>query len=72
MTAARRVMDPSDIRQLCMVADWMHLKLLLYAIGSDTLGVKNVEALQKQWATHMFCFGEPLGVHPCIACPLLV
>lgn len=46
---------------LCMAADWVHLKLLLYAIGSGNIGKDNVKHLHSQWRTHMRSFGAPLG-----------
>ena len=64
MAAARTFCDPSEIRQVCMSADWVHLKLLLYAIGSGNVGADNRRDIEKQWAAHMQCFGAALGAIP--------
>lgn len=47
---------------LCMAADWVHLKMLLYAIGSGNIGHDNVKNLHSQWRAHLRSFGAPLGV----------
>lgn len=57
---------------LCMAADWVHLKLLLYAIGSGNIGKDNVKHLHGQWRAHLRSFGAPLGSTLLLptACPL--
>lgn len=64
MVSARAACDPQEIRQLCMAADWVHLKLLLYAIGSGALRPENVRSLHAQWRAHARSFGAPLSAPP--------
>lgn len=67
MTGSREGADPLEIRPLCLAADWVHLKLLLYAIGSGTVTADNMRTLHAQWAAHMRTFGQPLGAQRFIA-----
>eukprot|EP00892_Ulva_mutabilis_P008472 jgi/Ulvmu1/5998/UM026_0122.1 len=60
MAAARSAVDPQEVRMLCMAADWVHLKMLLYAIGSGNIGQDNVKNLHSQWRAHLRSFGAPL------------
>lgn len=64
MVGARATADPQEVRMLCMAADWVHLKLLLYAIGSGNIGKDNVKHLHGQWRAHMRSFGAPLSAPP--------
>ena len=68
MASARAACDPQEIRQLCMAADWVHLKLLLYAIGSGALRPENVRSLHAQWRAHTRSFGAPLSAPPRACC----
>lgn len=52
---------------LCQAADWVHLKMLLYAIGSGNIGSDNVKNLHSQWRAHLRSFGAPLGA--LLTCP---
>lgn len=61
MATARTACHPQEIRQLCLAADWVHLKLLLYAIGSGTIRPENVKSLHTQWKSHTRSFGAPLS-----------
>jgi hypothetical protein len=68
VSLARDAMDPQEIRMVAMAADWVHLKLLLYAIGSGTIGPENVRSLHVQWRNHLRSFGAHLGAsNPCFA-----
>jgi hypothetical protein len=63
MVGVREDPIPSEVRPLCLAADWLHLKLLLYAIGSGTVTNDNMQALHQQWTAHLRTFGPELGVH---------
>jgi hypothetical protein len=47
-----------------MVADLVHLKLLLYAIGSGKVDAEHVTAAMIPWWTHVQTFMVPLSASP--------
>jgi hypothetical protein len=71
MAKSRALNEPQDIRQVCMAADWVHLKLLLYASGSGAIRPENVRSLHVQWQAHLRTFGAPLRAQPSCHAPLM-
>jgi hypothetical protein len=71
----RQDASPTEVRPLFMAADWIHLKLLLYAIGNGPVMVENMRNLRNQWVSHIRVFGPPLGAFgtssSCDKCPQL-
>ena len=61
MPAARAAANVLDLRPLLMAADWVHLKLLLYAIGSGQVTREHMAALAALWASHLLVFAAPIG-----------
>ena len=53
--------DILAVRPLLMAADWVHFKLLLYAIGSGSVTADNMKNLRAQWVSHVQCFGPRFG-----------
>lgn len=65
MKAARARPDVNEVRPVCMVADLVQLKLLLYAIGSGKVDAGSVKAAMIPWWTHVQTFMAPLGMLLC-------
>ena len=61
LPAARARPEIAAVRPLLMAADWIHFKLLLYAIGSGSVTADNMKQLRAQWLAHVRSFGAPFG-----------
>ena len=68
LDAARSKPDAFQVQPICVAADWVHFKRLLYAIGSGHVTGDNMSALHEQWASHARAFFPPLGAQRTLRC----
>lgn len=61
LSAARTYQDPAALCELCKVASWINLKIVLYRIGGGQVQKHNVQMILTQWQTHRLSFCLPLG-----------